>query len=153
MTDVSVIDPTTEELVQDLIRTNLASRDSLYAAADKLTGAAVEKVCRRLAEELGGNVAELQQFLLTRGVQPVGPHDELAVKLRDVLVEVLRRESSEERIVAKAAECEHALRAQYDAVIQETPNSHVEGVLHQQRKDVELGEEILEAIDEAQRKR
>lgn len=153
MTDVNIIDPATEERVQDLIRTNLASRDSLYAAADQLSGAAVEKVCRRLAEELGGNVADLQQLLLTRGVQPVGPDDELAAKVRDVLVEVLRQEPSDEKIVAKAAECEHALKKQYDTAIDETPNKQVEGVLQQQRKEVELGKEVLEAIDEAQRKR
>ena len=80
MTDVSILDPITEERVQDLIRTNLASRDGLYAAADQLSGAAVEKVCRRLAEELGGNAAALAQLLLTRGVKPVGPDDELELK-------------------------------------------------------------------------
>jgi len=152
MTDVNIIDPVTEERVQDLIRTNLASRDGLYAAADQLSGAAVEKVCRRLAEELGGNVADLAQLLMTRGVQPVGPDDELAAKVRDVLVEVLRQEPSDEKIVAKAAECEHALKKQYDTAIDETPNKQVEGMLQPQRKEVELGEEVLEAIDEVQRK-
>ena len=64
MTDVNTIDQATVEKVQDLIRTNLASRDTLYAMADKLSGPAGEKVCRRLADELGGNVADLQQLLL-----------------------------------------------------------------------------------------
>jgi uncharacterized protein (TIGR02284 family) len=152
MTDVNVIDPATEERVQDLIRTNLASRDSLYVAAEKLSGPAVEKICRRLAEELGGNVADLAQLLVSRGVEPVGPDDELASKLSDVLTEVLSQETSDERIVAKAAECEQALKTQYDTAIDLVPNKQVEGVLQKQRKEVELGKDVLEAIDEAQRK-
>jgi uncharacterized protein (TIGR02284 family) len=152
MTDVNIIDPATAEKVQDLIRTNLASRDTLYAMADNLSGPALEKVCRRLADELGGNVAELQQLLLTRGVEPVEPDDALATMLRDALLEVLRQEPSYGTIVEKASECEHALKKQYETAINETQNKRVEGVLYQQRKEVELGEEVFEAIDEAQRK-
>jgi uncharacterized protein (TIGR02284 family) len=152
MTDVNIIEQATAEKVQDLIRTNLANRDTLYAMADKVSGAAVEKVCRRLADELGGNVAELQQLLLTRGIKPVEPDDEVYATLRDALREVLCQEPSFQAIVEKASECEHALKEQYDTAINEAQNKRVEGVLHQQRKEVELGQEVFEAIDEAQRR-
>lgn len=152
MTDVNIIDQATVEKVQDLIRTNLASRDTLYAMADKLSGPAAEKVCRRLADELGGNVAELQQLLLARGVEPVEPDDARVATLRDALLESLCQEPSYGMIVEKASECEHALEEQYETAINETQNKRVEGVLHQQRKEVALGADVFEAIDEAQRK-
>jgi len=145
------IDEATLEIVQDLIRTNLVSRDGLYAAADKLDGPALQKVCRRLADELAGHVADLQQLVLRYGQKPVGPEDWFVQKLRSVVLEVLQQQPSSQHVVIEAEGRERWLKKEYDAAIEQARDGQIKGLLHLQRKNAEFGGEVLEAIEELHR--
>jgi uncharacterized protein (TIGR02284 family) len=145
------IDQGTLDTVQDLIRTNLVSRDGLYAAATKLDGAALQRICRRLADELGGHVADLQQLLLARGQKPVGPEDNLVRKLRAVVLEVLQQQPSSQHVVAEVEECTRVLKKEYDTAIKQTDDVQIKNVLHRQRQDAEFGGDVLGAIEEVHR--
>jgi uncharacterized protein (TIGR02284 family) len=151
MSTTTQIDQSTLDLVQDLIRTNLVSRDSLYAAADKLDGPALQRVCRRLADELGGHVADLQQLLLGRGQKPVGPEDELVKKLRFVVLEVLQQRPTAQDVVIEAEGRARWLKKEYDAAIAQAEDRQIKSLLHLQRKNAEFGGEVLEAIEEVHR--
>jgi uncharacterized protein (TIGR02284 family) len=150
-TATAQIDQATLDKVQDLIRTNLVSRDSLYAAADKLDGPALQMICRRLADELGGHVVDLQQVLLGRGQKPVGPEDELVKKLRFVVVEVLKQRPSSQQVVIEAEGRTRLLKKKYDAAIDHAEDGPIKSLLHKQRQNTEFGGEVLEAIEEVHR--
>jgi uncharacterized protein (TIGR02284 family) len=141
----------TLDTIQDVIRTNLVSRDGLYAAAAKLDGQALRRICTRLADELGGNVADLQQLLLARGQKPVGPDDELVRKLRAVVLEVLQQQPSPQHIVAEAEECARVLKKEYDAALTQTDDPQIKNVLHRQRQEAEFGGDVLGALEEVHR--
>jgi len=150
-TTTTNIDQSTLDAVQALIRTNLVSRDSLYAAADKLDGVALQNVCRRLADELGGHVADLQQLLLARGQTPVGPEDGLVKKLRFIVLDVLQQQQSAQQVVLEAEGREKSLKEEYDAAIGQSDDEQIKGLLHLQRKNAEFGGQVLEAIQEVHR--
>jgi uncharacterized protein (TIGR02284 family) len=151
MNDVNQIDQATLDEIQDLIRTNLVSRDSLYAAAKNLDSETLQRICRRLADELGGHVAELQQFLLIRHKQPIGPEDELVSKLRVIVLDALQHSPAEVNALEAGEKCAQQLKQQYEDAIDNTGNLQAKGILHQQRKTVESGEDVLRALGELKR--
>ncbi len=151
MNDINEIDQATLDGIQDLIRTNLVSRDSLYAAAKNLDSETLQRICRRLADELGGHVAELQQFLLVRHEQPIGPDDNVVSKLRVIVAEALQQSPAEVIALEAGEKCTHELKKQYEEAIEHTGNRQAKGILHQQRKTVESGDDVLRALGELKR--
>ena len=151
MEDANHISQPTLDAIQDLIRTNLVSRDGLYAAAQNLDNETLQRIVRRLADELGGHVAELQQFLVARHEQPVGPGDQVVAKLRVIVLDALKDGRAEADTLEAGEKCTHQLKERYEEALETTENLRAKGILHQQHKVVESGEEVLRALGELKR--
>ena len=151
MNSTTEIDQTTLDELQDLIRTNLVARDSLYTAAENLDNETLQKICRRLADELGGHVAELEQFLLANHAQPVDPDDKVVSLLRAIVLDALQQDSATVTALRMGEKCAQQLKSQYQEAIENTGNRRAQGLLHQQQKTVESGEDVLHALSELKR--
>lgn len=145
------VDQMTMQRVRELVRGNFATRDELYAAAEALDDDAIAEICRRLADDLGGNAADLQQLLLIAGQQPPEPTDgdKLARRLQEIVIELLDERHGQTIVLTEAEAAEQQLKQVYDSAIEATPNDQVEGLLRTQREDVAFGETVLHKMQDA----
>lgn len=144
------IDQTTLQRVRELIRANFVTRDELYASAEALDDVALAEICRRLADGLGGNAADLQQQLMMVGEQPAEPHeaDKAARQLQEIVTQMLEDRHGPSAVLSEAASAEQRLKEEYDDAIDATPDNNVEGLLRRQREDVVFGETVLQKVRE-----
>jgi len=142
------VDQESIQCLRRLIRSNFVARDELYAAARALDDEMLAEICRRLADDLGGNAADLQQLLAGLGAEPAEP-DRVARRLHEIVMEMLEQRQGQASVIAEAEAAEHQLREVYDEVIAATPDDQVEGLLKTQREDVVFGEKVLHKVKEA----
>ena len=139
------IDSMTLQKVRELVRSNFAARDELYAAAEELDDEALSGICRRLADDLGGNAADLQQLLMVEGQSPAEP-DGVVRRLQEIVIETLASRHGPNTVLAEAEAAEQQLKEDYDSVIEATPDDQVEGLLRSQREDVAFGATVLRKV-------
>ncbi len=130
--------------IQKLIEANFTGRDELYAAAQSLDDEARRRVCRRLADHLAGHAAELQQIVTACGVPPAEPLD--TESMAHALFELAKMNHGEQGVLDAAAHGEQNLKDEYERAIDATSDRRTESVLHRQKKDVTLGEEVLRGM-------
>jgi hypothetical protein len=101
-------DQMTLQHVRKLILGNFATRDELYASAEALDDDAVAEICRRLADGLGGNAADLQQLLMISGEQPAEPQeaDRVARQLQEIVTEIPEERHGQSAVLSEAAAAE-----------------------------------------------
>lgn len=91
------LDCAAQAICQQSLRTAMAGRDALlFAAAADVDAGTLRRFCRAVADQLGGQVAELSQLLLGHGCRPVTLDDERMDRLRAHLVEALGPEAPAE---------------------------------------------------------
>jgi uncharacterized protein (TIGR02284 family) len=142
------LSPATLANIQELIESNYAGRDELYAAVETLDDDARKNVCRRLAEHLGGHAAELEQILLSNGDERFDP---TSVEFIDHLSErmflkIVKDQQGEANVLKAIEQCERNLKEKYDQMLRSTPESEAVGILERQRDEVEFGEQILHTM-------
>ena len=144
------VDQMTLQRVREMIRGNFATRDRLYASAEALDDDALAEICRRLADGLGGNAADLQQLLMIAGEQPAEPNeaDKVARQLQEIVTDMLEDRHGQSAVLSEAASAEQRLKREYDNAIDATPNNEVKGLLRRQREDVAFGETVLQKVRE-----
>jgi hypothetical protein len=77
----------TQDCCRAVLRAVLAGRDALlFAAAADVDTATLQRFCRALADELGGQAAGLEQLLVGHGCSPITPGDAGMDRLRAVMV-------------------------------------------------------------------
>lgn len=139
------IDQDTLRLVEGLVAANFSARDDLYAAAKALDDDALAEICRRLAENLGGNAADLQQWLMSAGEEPSEP-SEVVRRLQQVVIQLLKERHGSTSVLAEVETSEHELKERYDQAIENAEDSDVEELLRRQRDDVEFGERVINKV-------
>jgi uncharacterized protein (TIGR02284 family) len=145
------LDECTTERIQHLIRTVFAGRDDLYAAADTLDNERIAEICRRLAQELGGHAAELQQLVLLQGREPAKP-ETVESRLQRAVLELMKSKHGNEAVVAEVETSENQVKRHYEEAIDATPNREVKGVLRRHRDDAQFGEDVLHELRSAAKK-
>ena len=144
------LNQTTLAKIRELIEANFAVRDELYAAAESLDDEARKKVCRRLADHLGGHAAELQQILLSTNsdVVDVADVDFVDYIAEQTFLTMVRELHGSARVIAAVEQSERNLKGKYDEALQSVPEREAEGVLERQRSDVEFGEQVLHCMQD-----
>lgn len=64
------LDSETIARLRQLVVSAYSGRDDLYAAAKQLTDQDLSVICRKLADDLGGNTAVLEQIIVMQGAEP-----------------------------------------------------------------------------------
>lgn len=127
--------------LQDLLRILFMRRAELYAVANLLDDDDHTHICRRLADQLGGHAANLEQVILANGVRPAGPHSRRHDgDLRDLVTAQGRF------ALAEAERFEQDLRQHYDRTIECISDREIEGLLCKQRDEVEFGICVLRSL-------
>ena len=141
------LDPQTIERLRELVIATYTGRDDLYLAADHLNDEELAAICRKLADDLAGNSAHLEQIIVMHGEKP-GSDEKIRAVLGHEIMKFLREHGRDTAILSAAKETQKELRGQYDATIAATGDSEAQGVLKKQRRDVEFAERVLGRIAE-----
>jgi hypothetical protein len=72
-------------------------------------------------------------------------------KLRVIVLDALQQGPADVSALETGEMCTQQLKQQYESAIENTSNVKAKGLLHQQRKTVESGEEVLRALGELKR--
>ena len=145
MRSLESLDDRTEQAIVDLIRLNFSARESLYAAANALDNEQLAEICRRLADDLGGHAAELQQLVLAFGDSPEAA-DSLEMYLDTATLELLKQRRGEMAVLAQAEAREQEVKQRYDETIRSARHSEMRGVLLRQREKTQFGVNVLRSI-------
>jgi hypothetical protein len=146
MNDMS-IDSTTLDRLEGLMRDNLASRDAIYAAAARLDGAALRRVCTRFADEHGGNVADLMQLLTVNGRCPVAPGDPIVRLIRSELERELLLGAPKD-VIERLTATEQKLITRYASTAETTANPQASSMLKTHSSNLEKAKDTLDAVSE-----
>ena len=141
-------DDKTLTVVQELVETNFGIRDELNAAADSVDDEDRQRVCRRLADFLANNAIRLQQMLAASGNEPAEPLDIDAIVA--ALFKAVKVRHGTAGVIEAAEETQRDLKRGYDRAIEEASEPQAEGVLREQRKQVEFSEQVLRSIKPSQ---
>lgn len=136
-----VRDKTTVGGLQELLKTLFTRRDELYAVAELLSDEDHSRICRRLADQLGGHAADLQQIILSNGDKPALPTSRKQAATRLDQVTAQGRSA-----LAAAEQFEQDLRQRYDQTIAWMSDREIEGLLCKQRDEVEFGVCVLRSL-------
>jgi hypothetical protein len=129
-----LFDNETQALVQRLADANFAGRDELCAAAEVCEEASHRRLCRSVADRLGGHAAELQQLLLAHGIEPIVPSD-----MFGPANEVFARVAADQGtvgIMITAQGCTLDIEEEYDRALQTVTDTDIRGILARQRAQV-----------------
>ncbi len=135
-------DRTTLNELQELLRVLYRRRDELYAVAVLLQVDDHTRICCRLADQLGGHAADLEQIIIANGVRPVAPS---STKHSSDLHE--RMASEGRSALATAEQFEHDMSQHYDRTIECVADREVEGLLCKQRDEIEFGVCVLRNLN------
>jgi uncharacterized protein (TIGR02284 family) len=120
-------------------------RDDLYAAAAQLSNEDLSVICRKLADDLAGNTAYLEQIIATQGEQP-GFNEAIASALGEEIMKLLREGNGDHGIIAVVQQEQRGLREEYEATIAATRDAEARSVLEEQKRDVDFAERVLRHI-------
>jgi uncharacterized protein (TIGR02284 family) len=139
------LDSETVQRLRRLVAATYGGRDELYAAADKLGDRDLAAICRKLADDLAGHTAYLEQVIVMHGQEP-GFQDAVASALSEEIMKVLRQSPGDQGVVLAAERGQGQLRRQYDETISATGDPEAQSVLGQQRKHIEFAERVLRQV-------
>ena len=139
-----LMDRSTLPCLQELIRVNFAARDELYAAAGSVDDEGYRVICQRLADQLAGHAAELQQVVLANEGDP-GDCGETYLTA-ETLFNAVKCDRGEVGVIAAAEDCERRVRQRYNRAIESTSDLEVAGLLRRQCNNVEFGEHVLRSM-------
>jgi hypothetical protein len=89
----------TQDCCRAVLRALFAGRDALlFAAAADVDQPTLQEFCRAVAEELGGQAAELNQLLVGHGCSPLAADDPAMDKLRAEMVGPLVRQKEQAQV-------------------------------------------------------
>jgi uncharacterized protein (TIGR02284 family) len=141
------LDDETVKRLRELVAATYVGRDDLYLAAEHLNDGELAVICRKLADELAGQSAHLEQVILMQGEAAGGEEEEtVRAALREEIMKFLREHGRDPAILSAAKKSQHELRDRYDATIAATEDSETQGVLKKQREEVDFGERVLDRI-------
>jgi uncharacterized protein (TIGR02284 family) len=142
------LDPETIAQLRQLVATNYAGRDDLYTAAEHLDDEDLSAICRKLADDLAGNTAFLEQIIVMHGAEP-GFAEKVAFTLGEEIMQFLRSGRGDQSIVSAMQDKQGQLREKYDETIAATDNPEAQSILEQQKKDVDFAERVLRQVSPA----
>jgi uncharacterized protein (TIGR02284 family) len=145
------LDSETIARLRQLVVSTYSGRDDLYAAAKQVTDQDLKAICRKLADDLAGNTAYLEQIIAMQGAEP-GVKEALASVLGEEIMELLRKARSDQGVVSAVQQGQGALREQYDATIAATSDAETQSVLQDQKEDVAFAERVLRHVAPPDRK-
>jgi uncharacterized protein (TIGR02284 family) len=142
------LNPETIAQLRQLVATNYAGRDDLYAAAEQLDDEDLSAICHKLADDLAGHTAFLEQIIVMHGAEP-GFEENIASTLSEEIMQLLRKGRGDQGIVSAVQEKQGQLREKYDETIAATDNPEAQSILEQQKKDVDFAERVLRQVSPA----
>jgi hypothetical protein len=145
------LDSTTIARLRQLVVSAYSGRDDLYAAAEQLNDQDLSVICHKLADDLGGNTADLEQIIVAQGAEP-GFKDAVASVLGEEIMRLLRKTRGDQGVISNVQQQQSALCGQYDAIIAATPDAEAKSVLEDQKKDVDFAARVLRQVASSDRK-
>jgi uncharacterized protein (TIGR02284 family) len=128
-----------------LAATTYSGRDDLYAAASQVSNEDLAIICRRLAEDLAGNTASLEQIIAIHGAEP-GFKEAVASALGEEIMRLLREGHGDHGVISVVQAEQRSLRGEYEATIAATHDAEAQALLERQRRDVDFAERVLRKI-------
>jgi uncharacterized protein (TIGR02284 family) len=139
------LDSETIERLRKLIATTYGGRDDLYAAANQLNDEDLSAICRKLADDLAGDTAYLEQIIVMHGQQPE-VQNAVTSTLSEAIMKLLRKSRGDEGIVSAAKQRQSQLRQRYNETIAATGHPEAHAILDEQKKHVEFAERVLRQV-------
>jgi len=136
-------DHSTIDRLQALLNEMFRARDELYAAAESLADADESYICRRLADRLGGQAADLQQIIIASGFRPVEPRSQGDV---EAMRASIRSQPSDRGILEIVGQVEQLLTEQYDLAIEHLDDLEVADLLSKQREEAEFADCVVRRL-------
>lgn len=139
------LDSKTVALLRNLVVATYYVRDDLYLAVDCLKDKDLAAICRKLADDLAGNTAYLEQIILMQNEEPEF-EDHMMSSLNTVVMMYLRKNQGDEGIISAIQQGYSYLSDKYYKSIAGTSDSETQKVLEKQKKDVDFAQRVLQKI-------
>ncbi len=119
------LDPETILRLRLLAATTYSGRDDLYAAASQVSNEDLAIICRRLADDLAGNTAFLEQIIAIHGAEP-GFKEAVASALGEEIMRLLREGHGDHGVISVVQAEQRSLRGEYEATIAATHDAEAQ---------------------------
>jgi hypothetical protein len=127
-----------------------SGRDDLYAAAAQVNDEDLGKICCKLADDLAGSAAYLEQIIIMHDGEP-GYASAVTSVLGEEIMKLLRAGRGDQGIVSAVQQEQTKLREKYDATIAATHDTETHALLETQKRDVEFAESVLRKVSPHER--
>jgi hypothetical protein len=139
------LDSETISRLRQLVIATYGGRDDLYAAGKQVGDEDLAVICGKLADDLAGRTADLEQIILMHNEEP-GFEEALTSELSAEIMAFLRKERGDKGIVSAVQQEQSDLHKQYDETIAATHDPAAQEVLEQQKKGVDFAEHVLRQV-------
>lgn len=136
------IDSETIEQLRRLVVAMYGGRNELYAAAGHVSNDDLREICRKLADDLAGDAAYLEQIIVSHGREP-GFNEAVTSALSDQIMQLFRDRRGDEGVVSQAKQAQTEVRERVDETIDATADTEVKSLLDQQKQHIEFAERVL----------
>jgi uncharacterized protein (TIGR02284 family) len=139
------LDSKTIARLRQLVVATYSGRDDLYTAAEQVGDDDLSVICRKLADNLAGHAADLEQIILMHNEEP-GFEDALTSTLSYEILQFLRKGRGDNGIISVVQKEQSDIQKQYDATIAAARDPAAHEVLEKQKKDVNFAERVLRRV-------
>jgi hypothetical protein len=139
------LDSETIARLRHLVVATYSGRDDLYAAAAQVTDKDLGDICCKLADDLAGNAAYLEQIIIMHDEDP-GYVNAIASSLGEKIMKLVRARRGDQGIVSAVQQKQMKLREKYEATIDAMHDSEAHSLLETQKKAVEFAEHVLRKV-------
>jgi hypothetical protein len=144
------IDDQTAECLRKLVVAMYEGRDDLYAAAAHLDNEDLAEICHKLADDLAGDTAYLEQIVVSHGIGP-GFEEAVTSALSDQIMRLFREGRGDEGVIFRAGEAQSELHERIEETIGATTDAEVQSLLDQQKRHIQFAERVLRQAGRAAR--